>query len=400
MRILMLSPSYPIPENDGAKRRISAFAHRLGIGHDLTLVALRDPQSDGSGPDDHSVPWTAHVLDNSVRAREAALRSVVSRRSYRELRFWDRRFGKLVQALCDSGSFDLVWVNFLTMSGYIEGLLDAPRRPVLVLDQHNVDDMVWKSLQRGHRNPGWRVYGTLQVAKLRRYQRNWYPRYDLICSVSSEDVALTTKYVAPHKVCLAPNGVDLDYFRPGPTRKEGRRLVFGASMDVAMNQDAAVWFATRVLPLVRRQVPDIEFWIVGRDPPWAIRSLGESAGITVTGTVPDVRDYYRTADVFVVPSRIGGGTKLKTLEGLAMGLPVVATSVGAQGLNIRNGQHIYVADSAEDLAARTVELLHDRAKASAMAAAGRRLVEQEYGWDHIVGDVEARLAHLVAERSV
>ena len=298
--------------------------------------------------------------------------------------------------------YDLVWVNFVTMSGYVQQLVGAPKRPLLVLDQHNVDEMVWQSLGRGRsgrRNPlrtsAWRAYGALQVAKLRRYQRRWYPRYELVLSVSSEDAALTRAYARSDRVVVAPNGVDIDYFRPRPRSDEGRRLVFGASMDVSMNQDAALWFATRVLPLVRRQVPEVEFWIVGRNPPASIVGLSSMPGVTVTGTVDDVREYYRSASVFVVPSRMGGGTKLKTLEGMAMALPLVATSVGAQGLDVCSGQHLYVADTPEAFARRTVELLRNRELAASMGAASRRMVEDQYSWDRIVGDVEERLQGLV-----
>ena len=419
MRILMLSPSYPVPENDGAKRRISAFAHRLGANHELTLVGLRDLSQQDPERNGHdtrpelSVPWRAHVVDTTLSPRQAAVRSVFSSRSYRELRFSSAQFAQKVRCLLDPDPrkgagelpFDLVWVNFLTMSGYIEQLIGARRRPVLVLDQHNVDEMVWRSLGRGRpgrlswlKGPAWRAYGALQVAKLRRYQRCWYPRYDLILSVSSEDVALTRAYTGSDRVLLAPNGVDIDYFRPGPEPDEGLRLVFGASMDVSMNQDAAIWFFTRVLPLIRLHIPDVEFWIVGRNPPASIASLSRIPGVTVTGTVDDVRKYYRSASVFVVPSRMGGGTKLKTLEGMAMALPVVATSVGAQGLNVRSGQHLYVAETADEFAVRTVELLRDRELAASMGAASRRLVESQYSWDHIVGDVEARLERLVVDQ--
>jgi glycosyltransferase involved in cell wall biosynthesis len=165
-----------------------------------------------------------------------------------------------------------------------------------------------------------------------------------------------------------------------------------------MNQDAVLWFSANILPLIKQQIADIQFWIVGRNPASEIWKLAEREGITVTGTVADVRDYYRQAKVFVVPLRLGGGTKVKTLEAMAMGLPIVSTAVGAQGLDIRSGQHIWIADRPEDFAARVVELMKDPEQACKIGAEARLLAERKYSWSSILGDVEDKVKNLFRER--
>jgi glycosyltransferase involved in cell wall biosynthesis len=165
-----------------------------------------------------------------------------------------------------------------------------------------------------------------------------------------------------------------------------------------MNQDAVHWFVERIYQLVRQEVSDGQFWIVGQEPPPAVRKLSSISGVRVTGTVTDVREYYAQAKVFVVPMRLGGGTKLKTLEAMAMGLPVVSTTVGAQGLEVEPGRHLHIADEPEVFAARVVELLQDRRKAISMGAQARTLVEQRYSWERIVSGIEDRLVHLLRER--
>ena len=142
----------------------------------------------------------------------------------------------------------------------------------------------------------------------------------------------------------------------------------------------------------------MQFWIVGRDPTSEVKKLGEKPGIAVTGTVTDVRDYYRQAQVFVVPLRFGGGTKLKTLEAMAMGLPIVSTGVGAQGLDINWGREIYIADRPEDFALRVIELLKDRDKADRMGEEARHLVEKKYVWNRIMEDMNNKLINLYKER--
>jgi len=242
----------------------------------------------------------------------------------------------------------------------------------------------------------------LEMLKAKYLQKRWFPRFDAILCVASEDLQKTAEYVDSRtSLWLVPNGVDIDYFRPVSQPDPQERtltLVFGASMDVAMNQDAVHWFAASILPRIKQQVPDVQFWIVGRDPPATVRSLAEREGITVTGTVPDVRDYYRQAAVFVVPLRAGGGTKLKTLEAMAMGLPIVSTTVGAQGLDVESGRHLYIADNPKVFAAYVIELLEDRNKAVQMGGEARRLVEQQYSWTSIVGEVDRKLTDLLHKR--
>jgi glycosyltransferase involved in cell wall biosynthesis len=165
-----------------------------------------------------------------------------------------------------------------------------------------------------------------------------------------------------------------------------------------MNQDAVLWFSASILPLIKQRIADVRFWIVGRDPSPEVKKLGQRQGIKVTGTVADVREYYRQARVFVVPLRFGGGTKLKTLEAMAMGLPIVSTEVGAQGLDIKWGREIFIADRPEDFADRVVELLKDRDRADQMGAEARRLVEKRYIWTSIMGDVNDKLINLFKKR--
>jgi glycosyltransferase involved in cell wall biosynthesis len=344
------------------------------------------------------------VVDLPGKSRYlTALRSWFTTRSYGQVKYWNHKFQSTVDGLLEKECFDVIWVNTLDMTAYLEQFLhDNQSRPLLVLDQQNVDDLYYKSFLVNSTSIAWKMCAALEVVKARRLQKRWFPRFDAILCVAPEDLQTTAKYVdARTSLWLAPNGVDTEYFQPVARQNLTQRtpkLVFGGSMDVAMNQDAVRWFVASILPCLKQQVPDVQFWIVGRNPPAAIQSLAERPGIRVTGSVPDVREYYRQADVFVVPLRLGGGTKLKTLEAMALGLPVVSTTVGAQGLDVESGRHLYIANDPQVLAAHVVELLADRRKASAMGVAARQLVEQQYSWTSIVGEVDRKLTDLFHKR--
>ena len=179
------------------------------------------------------------------------------------------------------------------------------------------------------------------------------------------------------------------------------RLLFVGSMDVKMNIDAVTWFAREIYPQIRAHIPDAEFQIVGRNPASEVRALDQQEGIDVTGGVERVRPYYERAGVAVVPLRRGGGTKLKVPEAMAARVPVVATSVGAQGLNIEDGVHLRIADEAGLFAEAVTELMVDREEAQQLVRAAYDRVEQQYSWTGIYDGVMERIeAEVIQAKSV
>jgi glycosyltransferase involved in cell wall biosynthesis len=219
--------------------------------------------------------------------------------------------------------------------------------------------------------------------------------------VSEEDLRVHRECYGVTRVSAVPTGVDLDYFRPNPGGDyTPRELVFTGSMDWFPNEDAIVHFAHEVLPRIHKAVPDVTLTIVGRNPPPRVRALAErDPSVRVTGGVPDVRPYLERAALFVVPLRIGGGTRLKIYEAMAMGRPVVSTSIGAEGLPLRDGLDLRLADGDEPFAAAVIELLEQPLKAQMIAMRGAQRVRSEFGWEH-AAEAFARVCDEVAgERS-
>jgi glycosyltransferase involved in cell wall biosynthesis len=201
--------------------------------------------------------------------------------------------------------------------------------------------------------------------------------------------------IAPRASCtVVPNGVDLDYFTPAPSRADVPTIVFTGAMDYFPNADAVTCFAQTVFPRVRRACPSARFVIVGKNPARAVLRLRSLDGVQVTGSVPDVRPYLRDAWVAVAPLRVARGVQNKVLEAMAAGLPVVATSKALQGLDARPGRDLEVEDDAERQAAATVRLLGDPTGRARMGGAARRFVEEHHAWaaglatvDRVVAEV-------------
>jgi glycosyltransferase involved in cell wall biosynthesis len=183
---------------------------------------------------------------------------------------------------------------------------------------------------------------------------------------------------------------------PSPDEHQGDSLVFVGAMHWRPNQDAIQYFVDEILPLVRDRRPDVSIAVVGQEPPAHIQKLDSLPGVHIVGRVDDVRPYVDAATVYVVPLRIGGGTRLKILEALAMGKAVVSTSVGAEGLDVVDGEHILIADSADEFADRIERLLADPSLRGKLGRAGRALVTERYRWDSLARKLESFLGDVVA----
>ena len=196
-------------------------------------------------------------------------------------------------------------------------------------------------------------------------------------------------------VIVAPNAVDLDYFRPAPGDGEPDTVVFNGTLAYRPNAEAVQHLVDEIWPRVRARRPTARLMIVGDVGPADRRRL-RAPGVALTGEVPDVRPYLRSAAVAAVPVRIGGGTRLKVIEALAMGKATVSTTLGCEGLTVRGGEHLMIADDAASFADRVLELLDDRDRRAAIGRAARALVERDYSWELVGQRLEALYARLAA----
>lgn len=280
---------------------------------------------------------------------------------------------------------DIVQIEGLEMGRYAATIRrGAPGVPI-VYDAHNAETLIQRralhtDLRQIRRWPQ-ALYSAVQLPRLRRFERGVCAKADAVVCVSPADARALQR-----PATIVPNGIlmaDYTRYRPGSPLPEAA-IVFTGKMDYRPNVDAARWFARRILPRVRARVPQAQFLVVGKKPAAAVRALDRLPAVTVTGAVPDVRPYIAGAALFVAPVRMGGGTRFKILEALAMARAVVATSIGAEGFDVASGRELVIADEPEAFAAACVELLGAPGRAAQLGAAGREFVAANYEWERIV----------------
>jgi glycosyltransferase involved in cell wall biosynthesis len=298
-----------------------------------------------------------------------------------------------IERLLKEQTFDVMVCDFLQPSVNVPANLDV----ATVLFQHNVEAMIWKRHYELQKNPLKRAFLYDQWRKTWRYERSACRKFDLVVAVSAADEQQMREEYDLRRAAAVATGVDIDYFSPsGAITPEKHNIVFTGSMDWLPNEDAMQYFIRELLPLVRKEIPDVTLTVVGRNPYASLVELSKSdKSIVVTGRVDDVRPFIEKAAVYVVPIRIGGGTRLKIYEAMSMGKPVVSTTVGAEGLPVTNNQELVLADSASDFAAALIRVFRDPDWAAELGGRAAKLVREKFGWRGVAESFAALCAEAV-----
>jgi glycosyltransferase involved in cell wall biosynthesis len=295
---------------------------------------------------------------------------------------WKHRIPLLqreIRTLLGTGNIDLCIADFLVAAPNVPFNGQVP----VLFFAHNVEHLIWRRLAHEPRHLWLRPLLEVEWRKLRRYEARSCERANLTVAVSPEDCKLLKKYAPDAHIHTVPTGVDTTYFAPKGAAENPVSLVFTGSMDWYPNEDAIRYFIADVLPRIRRQVPGVHTTVVGRNPSHSLREDARQAGVDLTGRVEDVRPYVDSAAVYIVPLRMGGGTRLKIFEALAMAKAVVSTTIGAEGLPLADGEHFLRADAPDSFAATVISLLRDKDQRRALGLAGQRLVRERFTWPEV-----------------
>jgi glycosyltransferase involved in cell wall biosynthesis len=386
MRILWIKTELLHPVDKGGRIRSYQMLRSLARAHQVTYLALDDGQAAADALSRVREYAQAVVTVPFRPARKWSpgffvdlLRNLCSPLPYAVARYESSGLRREIQRLAKES--ELIVCDFLTPSVNVPDGLPAPA----ILFQHNIEAMIWQRHAAVARNPLRRAYMRLQWRRMQRHEAAECRRFSHVVAVSEVDAILMRREYGVESVSHVPTGVDLEYFtaqRPRPVG--GAELVFVGSMDWMPNDDGIRWFAAEVFPLVTKEVAAAKLTVVGRSPSQGLRALAaRNPAIEVTGTVADVRPYLERAAVSIVPLRVGGGTRLKIYEAMAMASPVVATTIGAEGLPVRHGEHLLIADTTAEQATAIVGLLRDRARADRIAGNALKFVRDHCGWDGV-----------------
>ena len=404
MRLLMLLPRAPFPADHGTALRNFYLLKWLGAHHDVTVVAYGDPNSrkvkEALGQHTravHLVPFPHRTIAQRL------LGLVTSKEPDLAKRLWSGQFVNRLRALLAEQSFDIVQIEGLEMFGLWASA--SSRRhgtgPIIVLDEHNAEYALQESARAiSHRQGHWvgALYSLIQTQRLIGYEREACRCAHGVVAVSQDDAAALAALCPSIKPAIVPNGVDTALFQGQRSETDGKTVFFIGKMDYRPNVDAVEWFCQAVWPSVRQERPEARFRIVGRDPTARVASLSKVPGVEVIGEVPDERPEFTRADVMVVPMRMGSGVRLKVLQSMAMGVPLVSTSLGIAGIPAQSGREYLRADSGPDFARCVLQLLSDREVKSTLRRSARELVCREFDWRVIVPRLESFYAKLVEAR--
>ena len=386
MRILWLKTELLHPVDKGGRIRTYHTLKGLKRDHRITYLTLDDGSSAPDAPERAS-----EYCDELVRVPHRTrpkftpgfywelAQNLATPLPYFIKKYESAGMRREIAERARRGDFDVLVCDFLMPAVNVPAGLPG----ATVLFQHNVEAMIWKRHYDVQANPLKKAYLRGQWRKAVSFERAACRRFDQVIAVSREDADLMRREYGVGSVEDVPTGVDTEYFRPsGAARRDPLNLVFTGSMDWLPNDDAVRFFVGEIMPRIRRSVPGVTLTVVGRNPyPALIELSRRDPSVAATGRVEDVRPYMERASAYVVPIRIGGGTRLKIYEAMAMEKPVISTTIGAEGLPVVGGRDLLLADTPDAFAAAVVRVLTDEAMGREMGSRAAALVRGQFGWD-------------------
>ena len=407
MKVLFLSQIVPYPPHGGVLQRGFNIVRELGRRAEVHLLAFVHPDALPTAATleesrrvlgrccasvEYFPLWPKRSTAHTAAALGAGLLtptpfSVIAHRS--------RAFAVAAQA---GGPFDVVHADTIALTPFVD--LGPGRPAATVLTHHNIESQLLRRRSEVDHRAAARWFLRREADKLAAYEARFSPRYDVNIFVSTVDHDLLAARVAGIRGAVVPNGVDVDYFAADAAGGSETALIYTGGMNMFANKDAVLSFLTDIWPAVAAAEPQARFYAVGQDPPRELKARAEAdPRIVVTGYVDDIRPLVRKAAVYVVPLRVGGGTRLKVLDAMSSGKAIVSTSIGCEGLDVDPGEHLVVADTAGDFASETIALLRDPERRRRLGTAARSRVEARYAWSVVGESLVDAYRQAIAHRS-
>lgn len=407
MRILWLKTELLHPVDKGGKIRTYQMLKELKKKHHITYLTLDDGSADGQALEKseeyaHETIAVPHKTSAkfSLKFYLELADNFRSHLPYALQKYLNAEMRRAIKNICNERDFEIVVCDFLAPAVNVPDDLETPT----LLFQHNVEATIWRRHFQTATNPLKKAFLKQQWHRMRQYEKNACDRFDYVVAVSEDDAANMRSAYGAKNVSPIPTGVDTEYFAPGIKReKDPFNIVFTGSMDWLPNEDAMRWFTDEVLPRVRERIPDVLLTIVGRNPSPTLLDLSRrDRSVVVTGRVDDVRPYMERSSAYIVPIRIAGGTRLKIYEAMAMELPIVSSTIGAEGLPVKDGFDILLRDDRQDFADAVIEVLSDKTLAKNLGTDAARTVRERHSWSKVAdsfADICDRAAKLGQPRA-
>jgi len=378
MKILFISPELPWPLDTGGKIRSFNILKELAKEHQIILLCFGNIENYGPLKDYCQRIYTVPFNLGLVKKIFNLLRSFISEKPMKVLNFYSSSFKKELLKILKKEKPDVLYFEHIYMAQYLNEI-SQKNKYFKIFDTHNIYFRFFKSLSK---SKNWlkAFANKSQITKMKDYEAKIAASFDLVCVCSEGDKKSLLESAPAAKIEIVPNGVDLSLYKDLKITEKENNLLFIGSFDHFPNEEGVVWFIQKIFPKIKEMVPDITLTLVGRKPPSSVLKFEKDPTVKVLGYIEDIRSYLQKSKALIVPLLSGGGTRLKILEAMAAKIPVVSTKIGAEGLEVLDGQNILIADSEEEFAQKVIQLLLDERLSQNIIKNAFYLVKKEYDW--------------------
>jgi polysaccharide biosynthesis protein PslH len=383
MKILHVSPSFPYPPNDGGKIVIyNLYKFLRNSGDEVDFICLSKQKINEDSIKVFDPDNTPEIfIDEKISSLSRLLRALLSRQSYLISKFYSKRFLSLLESKLKENKYDIVHFEGLHTSLYALQILQRFDTKV-VLRLHNIESLIIKRFYENSKNPFLKLVLSSELKKITKIESEAFRKIKNIVFISELDKKISGIINYPDaNPFVSPAGVDYEYFQMEKTKNNN--LLFLGSMDWRPNENAVIWFVEKVFSKIIKDFPLIMYYVVGKNPSGKIKNF-EGNNIVVTGTVKDVRPYLEKTGICIVPLFIGGGMRVKILEFMASGRPVISTSVGAEGINYTDGMDILLADNETEFISKIIFLINNPVEKEKIIENAKKLILNEYTWEKVI----------------
>ena len=404
LEVLFFSQRFPYPLDTGGKIRTAKILEQLKNVFDITLVSNMESAQDNQYLEQvrnlcaefRPVPWK-EARKYTFRFYVKLFRAMFSRYPFTVINDYSRDLESVLCHLTISKPIDLLICDFLQPSLNVRLLKGIP----MLLFEHNIESVIPRRHFETARNAFARLFWWLQWRKMERYEKEACKLFTGVVVVSEKDKEILIDQFDARNVHAIPTGVDTKFFAPQEEKIKPNSIIFTGSMDWLPNEDAILFFVRDILRTVKQQIKEVTFTIVGRRPSrYLLKRLNSYPEVTVTGWVDDIRPYISSHMVYVIPLRIGGGTRIKAYEAMAMGKAVVSTKVGVEGLPVRHGEQLVIADEPRQFAAAVVGLLRNVDERKRLEVNARIFVESNFSWEKVAEVFERTCRNVVEAAAI
>ena len=395
LRVLQFAPRAPWPLDTGAKLRNYHLARVLSARARIALICFYE-EAKNTMELLEVYPRLLKVPRDNAYSFRKIWQGAIGPTPLPVLNYTSEQMKQGLARFVDRNPFDVVQVESIHLMNYLPVLRAANSHPLVVCDWHNIESDLMGQYAAREPNLARKLYARRTARLMNEFERRALNEFDAHLVVSDQDAEQLRKINSNARIFVIENGVDAAYYEDEQSSTK-ERIVFVGSMDYHANIDGAKNFTRHVWPTIRQLRTQLRFTIVGRHPSPQVRKLSSIDGVEVTGSVPDVRPYYREALAAVVPLNVGGGSRLKILEAMAAGVPVVSTTLGAEGLDVNDGENILLTESAVQLAGRIIALIEDPELRTRLIAGGRALVRERYDWSRLGAKLLDQYQTMVSE---